>query len=122
VKISDLMVLLTICLFMVGCSVTTAYQNTVELPKGTTTETASKIVSTIWQKGFYEKIKMKFPDVDPSQYKPFLGYKKSLSKDTLVIIFGVKYKGKLDKAKNIVEEERKITQGAVDYYFKQFGH
>ena len=125
VKISTVLCLLT----LIACSVTKGYEGTVDLPIGTTMETADRIVNSIWEDNFVQKISDKFPNFNPLENPQTQGIhlvyvyspspdKKEKNESEIFIQLAVNYTGKLDNAEEIFQYAKSIVQKAVADYFK----
>ena len=106
-------------LFSMSCTVSKNHQEQVNLPTGTTIETAEKIVSTIVNDGFFKKIMNKYPKLNTKEdsISIFSGYTKGSSgpKDIHILIV-IKYTGKLYEPKEIAS----YGKGLVEKYLKEY--
>jgi hypothetical protein len=124
-KISTLLYLLT----LIACSVTYTYQDTVDLPIGTTFTTALQIAESVWADNFMQKISDKFPNFNPLENPQTQGInlftvygrspdKKEKREGAIFIKLSISSTGKIDNAEEIVKYGKTIVQKAVEDYFK----
>jgi hypothetical protein len=119
---------LLIILFLIGltaCSFTRGYQDTIDLPEGTTPKKGLEIVMAIWNDNFVEKITGKFPHFDPIKNPNKYGILLHRVEFTPVtpkgvkrvfIKIAIKYEGKLEDAKEIVEYGKSIVKEELKKY------
>ena len=116
-------------LTLIACSVTRGYEATVDLPIGTTMVTADRIVNSIWEDNFVQKISDKFPNFNPLENPQTQGIylvyvyspspdKKEKNESEIFIRLTVNYMGKLDNAEEIFKYGKTIVEKAVSDYFK----
>jgi len=98
---------------------------TIELPEGATLETANKIITDVWNEGYREKVKNKFPFLSESQLDGlYVNYEKTKlltgsKKVTVYINVGITYKGEAEKSKEIIEYCGSIMEDAVNKYYRE---
>lgn len=110
---------------LTACSITRGYQDTIDLPEGTTPEKGLEIVMAIWNDNFVEKITGKFPHFDPitnpNKYGILL-HRVEFTPVTpkgekrVLIKIAIKYEGKLEDAKEIVEYGKSIVKEELKKY------
>lgn len=112
--------ILIILLFVMSCTISKNYQEQINLPPGTTVETAEKIVSTIVSDGFFKKIMNKYPKLNTKEdsINIFSGYTKGSSgpKDIHILIV-IKYTGKLYEPKEIAGYGKGLVEGYLIDHF-----
>ena len=109
-----------------SCTISRSYRGRIELPEGTSVETAKEIVNNIMNDGFIEKISDKFPNFNPvknpKKYGVFLywGYRHGKSgPEGVHILFVINYVGKLDNRDEIIEHGTIIVEKYIREYFKK---
>jgi len=116
--------MVTMILFS-SCTISRSYRGRIELPVGTSVETAKEIVNNIMNDGFIEKISNKFPNFNPvknpKKHGIFLywGYMHGKSgPEDVHIRFVINYVGKLDNRDEIIEYGTSIVEKYIREYFK----
>ena len=105
------------CLLIATCTITKERTFEINLPEGTTLETAQEILKFIVEDGFNEKISKKFTNIDPSKHELVLLIQ--LRDMAAFVIVGIKYEGKLDSAVEIAEYSKTIAEESINNYFKK---
>lgn len=117
-----IIVLLTV---LTACSITRGYQDTIDLPEGTTPEKGLEIVMAIWNDNFVGKITGKFPHFDPIRNPNKYGILLHRVEFTPVapkaekkvfIKIAIKYEGELEEAKEIVEYGKSVVKEELKKY------
>lgn len=117
-------ILLMLSLF--GCiPVTQNYQDSVVLPDGATLKIAQEIGMSVWNAGYREKIRDKFPEISDKQLntifikwiilKSTTGNKKT----SILIITGMQYQNNGIDPKIVVKYGKTLIEKAVEEYFKK---
>ena len=110
---------LIVILLTTACTISKNHQERINLPQETTVETAKKIVATVVNDGFFNKISNKFPELNPKEdgISIVSGFTEGSSgpKDVHILI-GIKYTGKHYDAKEIAT----YGKGLVEEYLKDY--
>jgi hypothetical protein len=116
-----------IVLFIIGlcfCQFSKIYQDSVDLPGGTSLQTAKTITMTVWDDDLKGKVHEKFPHLSKKQLDGlFIRWRSSQSligdKETTVsILFGIQYQGELKDAKAIIEYVKELVENSAEEYFQ----
>lgn len=111
-----------VVIILTACHVGGMYRDTVDLPEGTNAQTAYELVEHISKNHFFEKITAKFPTLDSSSriglarlvLTPLAG-----GKEKVCIVLYIRYTGKLDNAKEIIDYGKTIVEQQVKEYFEK---
>ena len=119
-----LFLLMFTMLMLSSCTVTKGYRGYIELPEGTSIETAKEIVTNVLNDGFIEKISKKFPNFDPVNNPRkqgiflYWGYsRKAGGPKKAHILLVINYVGKLDNQDEIFQYGKSIVENYVREYF-----
>lgn len=125
-KLLTFMACVTFALY--ACSVSTTYQERVNLPEGTTSAKADEIVMFNWNDNFVQKLTQKFPDFDPVKFPAKYGisvrrgFLKPLTeggKEEVFLQIIMNCAVRLENAKEIVQYAKSIVEEGLRQYLSR---